>query len=68
MRVSYIIGAVAAGIYIVPPVRKRFNDKIFKHVRNYGATLGQWNRFNTQEQFYDMLGNVGTGVRTFFSD
>jgi hypothetical protein len=49
MRVSYIIGAVAAGIYIVPPVRKRFNDKIFKHVRNYGATLGQWNRFNTQE-------------------
>lgn len=68
MRLSYIIGGVVAGIYVIPPVRRRFDDKIFKHVRNYGATLGQYNRFNTQEEFNEMLYNVGNGVVTFFSD
>lgn len=63
-----MLGAVAAGIYVIPPVRRRFDEKIFKHVRNYNATLGQYNRFNTQEEFYGMLSNVGKGVTTFFSD
>lgn len=48
MRVSYIVAGVAATIYVIPPVRRRFDEKIFKHFRNYGATLGQYNRFNTQ--------------------
>lgn len=68
VRVSFIIAGVAAGIYVIPPVRRRFDNKIFKHVRNYGATLGQYNKFNTQEEFYEMLTDVGKGVTTFFSD
>ena len=68
VRISYIIAGVAAGIYVIPPVRRRFDEKIFKHVRNYNATLGQWNRFNTQEEFYDMLTNIGKGAATVFSD
>lgn len=68
VRVSFIIAGVTAGIYVIPPVRRRFDNKIFKHVRNYGATLGQYNKFNTQEEFYEMLSNVGNGVATFFSD
>lgn len=68
IRFSYILGGLAAGIYVIPPARQRFDEKIFKHLRNYNATLGQYNRFNTQEEFYEMLGNVGNGVLTFFSD
>lgn len=49
IKFSYVLGGLALGIYVIPPVRRRFNDKIFKHVRNYGTTLGQFNRFNTQE-------------------
>ena len=66
IRFSYVLGGIAAGILVVPPVRQRFDDKIFKHLRNYNTTLGQYNRFNTQEEFYEMLGNVGKGVVTFF--
>lgn len=68
IRFSYILAGLGVGIYAIPPVRRRFDEKIFKHVRNYGATLGQWNKFNTQEEFYEMLTNVGGGVTTFFSD
>ena len=49
IKFSYVLGAIAAGIIIVPPARHRFDDKIFKHIRNYNTTLGQYNRFNTQE-------------------
>ncbi len=47
MKFSYILGGLAIGIYVIPPGRRQFNDKIFKHVWNYGTTLGQFNRFNT---------------------
>lgn len=67
-KYAYIFGAVAGTIYVIPPLRHRFDEKIFKHFRNYNATLGQYNKFNTQEEFYEFLGNVGNGVATFFRD
>ena len=68
IKFSYVLGGLAAGIYVIPPLRHRFDEKIFKHFRNYNATLGQYNRFNTQKEFYEMLSNVGNGAINFFHD
>ena len=61
-------GVVLVGgvILVVPPLRRHFDQKIWKHFRNYNATLSQYNRFNTEEEFHEFLGNVGHGLATFF--
>ena len=60
------LALVGGVIYIIPPFRHHFDQKIFKHVRNYNTTLNQRNRFNTEEEFHEFLGNIATGVVTFF--
>jgi len=60
--------AVFGGVlFVIPPLRHHLDQKIWKHVRNYNTTLSQKNRFNTQEEFYEFLGNVGHGFATIFS-
>jgi hypothetical protein len=68
VKLSYIAVVIGGGIYLIPPLRKRFDDKIFRHLRNYNASLGQYYKFNTQEEFYELLGDLKTGVTTFLSD
>ena len=59
--------AVAGGvIMVVPPFRRHFDQKIWKHFRNYNTSLSQDNRFNTEEEFHEFLGNLGHGLATFF--
>ena len=60
------LALVGGVIYVIPPLRHHFDQKIFKHVRNYNTTLNQRNRFNTEEEFHDFLGNLGNGLVTFF--
>jgi hypothetical protein len=65
-RILRILALTSATIYVIPPLRNHFDQKIFKHFRNYNQTLNQRNRFATQEEFYEFLGNVGNGIATFF--
>ena len=59
--------AIAGGVVlVVPPFRRHFDQKIWKHFRNYNTSLNQPNRFNTQEEFHEFIGNLGHGVATFF--
>ena len=57
---------VGGTIYVIPPLRHHVDQKIWKHVRNYNTTLNQRNRFNTEEEFHQFLGNLGHGIATFF--
>jgi hypothetical protein len=68
VKFSYIVLALGGGIYLIPPLRRRFDDKIFRHLRNYNASLGQYSKFNTQEEFYELLGDLRIGATTFFQD
>lgn len=65
-KVLKILAIVGGTIYVIPPLRHHFDQKLFKHVRNYNTTLNQRNRFNTEEEFHEFLGNVGNGLATFF--
>jgi hypothetical protein len=47
IKISYILAGTIGTILVVPPLRHRFDHKIWKHVRNYNTTLGQYNKFNT---------------------
>lgn len=60
------LAIVGGTIVLIPPFRRHFDHKIWKHFRNYNTTLSQRNRFNTEEEFHDFLCNVGNGVITFF--
>jgi hypothetical protein len=60
------IGLVSGVVILIPPLRHHFDQKIFKHVRNYNTTLNQRNKFNTEEEFHEFLGNLGHGLVTFF--
>ncbi len=60
------LAVVGGTIVLIPPFRRHFDHKIWKHFRNCNTVLSQRNRFNTQEEFYEFLGNVGTGFITFF--
>ena len=44
LRAVAVVGGVIA---VVPPFRTHFDQKIFKHIRNYNTTLNQRNKFNT---------------------
>ena len=59
------LALVGGTIYIIPPLRNHFDQKIFKHVRNYNTALNQRNKFNTEEEFHEFLGNIGNGLLTF---
>jgi hypothetical protein len=48
IKISYVLAGVFGTIMVIPPLRQRFDNKIWKHVRNYNATLGQYNKFNTE--------------------
>jgi len=48
IKLSYIIAGTFATIVAIPPLRNRFDQKVWKHIRNYNTTLGQYQRFNTQ--------------------
>lgn len=65
-RIAQGLAIVGGTILLIPPLRRHFDHKIWKHVRNYNTTLTQRNRFNTEEEFHDFLGNVGKGIITFF--
>jgi len=66
VKIGRALALIGATIYVIPPARTHFDQKIFKHIRNYNTTLNQRNKFNTQEEFYDFLGNLGNGLVTFF--
>lgn len=51
-RIVKALALVGGTIAVVPPLRHHFDQKIWKHVRNYNTTLNQRNRFNTQEEFH----------------
>lgn len=57
---------VAGFILVVPPVRQRFDNKVFRHIRNWNHSLNNPNKFVTQEEFHGMLSNVGKGLLTIY--
>lgn len=65
-RILQGLALLGGVIYVVPPLRSHFDRKIFKHFRNYNTTLNQRNRFVTQQEFYEFIGNVGRGAITIF--
>lgn len=65
-KIFRALALVGGTIVLIPPVRHHFDQKIWKHVRNYNTTLNQRNKFNTEEEFHEFLGNLGHGVATFF--
>ena len=65
-KILKALGLVAGTIYVIPPLRHHVDQKLWKHVRNYNTALNQRNKFNTQEEFYEFLGNLGNGLVTFF--
>jgi hypothetical protein len=65
-KIVKALALVGGTIVVVPPLRHHFDQKIWKHVRNYNTALNQRNKFNTQEEFYEFLSNIGNGLITFF--
>lgn len=65
-KILKVLALVGGTIYVIPPVRLHIDQKLWKHVRNYNTTLNQRNRFNTEDEFHEFLGNLGHGVVTFF--
>ena len=65
-KILKALGLVAGTIYVIPPLRHHVDQKLWKHVRNYNTALNQRNKFNTQEEFHEFLGNLGHGLVTFF--
>ncbi len=65
-KILKALGVVSGVVILVPPLRHHFDQKIFKHVRNYNTSLNQRNKFSTEEEFHDFLGNLGHGIVTFF--
>ena len=65
-KIVKVLALVGGTIVLIPPVRNHFDQKIWKHVRNYNTTLNQRNKFNTEEEFHEFLGNIGHGLATFF--
>ena len=43
-----VVGATAL-IFAIPPVRRRFDDKVFRPIRNWNRSLNNPNKFVTQE-------------------
>lgn len=39
---------VTAFVVVIPPVRRRFDEKVFRHLRNWNRSLNNPNRFVTQ--------------------
>ena len=44
---KYTLGGTFV-LFLIPPFRHRFDDKIWRHVRNWNAN-DHWDRFRTQE-------------------
>lgn len=57
---------VGAIIFLIPPVHRRFDNKVFRHIRNWNHSLNNPNKFVIQEEFHEMLGNVGKGLLTIY--
>jgi len=66
---SKVILGTAATLFalsFIPPVHNHLDNKIYRHVRNWNASLGHWNKFVMQEEFYAMLKGIGHGLITFY--
>lgn len=46
-KILKALGLATGVIVLIPPLRHHFDQKIYKHIRNYNTTLNQRNRFNT---------------------
>ena len=46
---TLVLLGVTAFIVAVPPVRRRFDEKVFRHFRNWNRSLNNPNQFVTQE-------------------
>lgn len=42
------LAGVVAFIMVIPPIRKRFDDKVFRHIKNWNNGLLNPNKFVTQ--------------------
>ena len=63
---ALMVVGVGAMLMAIPPVRRRLDDKVLRHVRNYNNGLDNSNKFVTQEEFVVMLKNVGKGMLTIY--
>lgn len=59
----YIV--LATGCLISKDFRYSFDRNIARPIRNYSKNLDDYDKFQTQEEFYEFLGNLGTGITNF---
>ena len=55
------------GVYLVFPGNyRKFDREILRPIRNYRVGLQDYNRFQTQEEFYSFLGELRSGFGNLF--